>query len=360
MPVDINPQFAVGPVTECHLACQNGGYCTNISADERTTLEIFSGGHMIDHCICPPGYSGLTCENVVEQCHDLKCHNGAPCSFKNGQYLCDCSEADAISRFAGAMCRDPATSYCGQGGIHNRGFCTNGGLCKANLSLDSSALLGNDYAINDGCHCPPEFEGPHCEFLKGRVLSPSKNQQEEVALKTPSDNAIAPQTPTINGLKAKEIMTPLLSTQNASTPTEATGVFPAVGIFVGIAMFVFGVAIMAQHRRRSRKDRVRRDMLDRESYRDETPIRVRIMGELEGLESGGDRYFDDEDLGSVSECSLEEIELEDDPVADNFREYFQQTRVGDNGTYFGNTPDFMNIIGPLVNRQQQQRSGADE
>jgi hypothetical protein len=55
------------------------------------------------------------------------------CELKGGDYVCDCSEADALSDFAGSMCRNPKTTYCGSGEIVNRSFCTNGGLCLENL-----------------------------------------------------------------------------------------------------------------------------------------------------------------------------------------------------------------------------------
>lgn len=136
MTIDINPLFAVGPpVPKCQLTCQNGGYCSYISSDERKLVETFASGGMIEHCVCPPGYSGLACENVAYH---------APCTFSDGRYVCDCKEADDVSSFAGAMCREPSTTYCGQGDIQKRGFCTNGGICKGNLSVDDDGLQVNN------------------------------------------------------------------------------------------------------------------------------------------------------------------------------------------------------------------------
>ncbi|KAL7542402.1 hypothetical protein ACHAXR_013405 [Thalassiosira sp. AJA248-18] len=348
MPIEINPQFAVGPVPECQLNCQHGGYCTFISTDEGTLLNTFTSGGLIEHCVCPPGYSGLACESIVEQCHDMKCHNGSPCSLMNGQYVCDCSEFDAVSSFAGAMCREPATTYCGQGDIHRRGFCTNGGLCKANLSVDSGDLTHKDYSTHKGCHCAPEFEGEHCEYLKG--MTPNALS---VHLKTSTDK-VAPTSPNKDGVDVKAVLPPILAVQDSSNiPTQNTDILVNVGIFVGIAMSIFGIAILAKHQRRVRRNRSDRFMLDRVGYVDETPIRVRIMGELESLENG---YDDDEDLHSISECSLEEIEFEDNSVAnssveDNYREYLQNIRDGGFATYFDNTPDFTNVIGPPLEPQ---------
>ena len=129
-------ELPIGPATPCQLACQNGGYCSQKISNGP---EIFASGGMLETCMCPPGFSGLTCENIVEQCQDsLKCHNGAPCSFIEGKYVCDCSRADAVSAFAGAMCRRPATSYCGHEDLQNRSFCTNGGLCVENMKATHS------------------------------------------------------------------------------------------------------------------------------------------------------------------------------------------------------------------------------
>jgi hypothetical protein len=123
-------------IPTCQLTCLNGGYCEYISSDEFTLFDIFARGGLIQNCICLPGYTGISCESKVEQCSvDMKCHNGVPCALneKTGQQYCDCSVADAISTFAGKMCREPATSYCGQGDIKNRSFCTNGGICQSNI-----------------------------------------------------------------------------------------------------------------------------------------------------------------------------------------------------------------------------------
>jgi hypothetical protein len=86
----------------------------------------------------------------VEECQlpKLTCHNGVPCSLNvdgewDGHYVCDCAVADAMSKFAGSMCRNPATTYCGEGEITNRSFCTNGGICWENLM--EGQVDGNAY-----------------------------------------------------------------------------------------------------------------------------------------------------------------------------------------------------------------------
>lgn len=301
MTIDTDPKFSVGSIPECQLACQNDGYCTYISTDEGTLIEIFSSGGMIEHCVCPPGFSGLACENVAEQCNYLKCQNGAPCTLKDGQYICDCDAAEGVSRFAGSMCREPATSYCGAGVLQNRSFCTNGGLCLGNILHQSSK-----YSTHSGCRCPPEFEGPHCEYLKG--MSPDAAEEPHLT----SSYAAVPMA--------------------ASIKSSGNGVFAYVGIFVAAAMSIFGLVVMAQYRKRSRRHR---DIVD--DHVDQTPIRVRIFSDDENLESmleDGDRYVDKVDLYSIAECSLEEIELDDNSIASKYRDYLQGIRDGGYETYF--------------------------
>lgn len=242
-----------------------------------------------------------------------------------------------MSTFAGDMCREPATSYCGQGSLQNRGFCTNGGLCRTNLSAQTG-----EYSTHSGCHCPPEFEGPHCEYLKGMTPITFKELHLKVAHATPTNDVV----------KAETVMTPITPAKgNESMTPQNSGLFANFAIFLGIAMSVFGVAFLANRQRRSRRNISL--VLDRHSYKDETPIRVRIMGELESLEMAiDDGHVDDDDVHSISECSLEEIEFEDNDVATNYREYLQNIRDGGFETYFEEEPDFTNIIGPLANREQ--------
>lgn len=136
-------------IPACQLNCLNGGYCDYISSDESTLIDTFARGGLIQRCICLPGFGGISCENKVEQCStELKCQNGVPCALdeKTGKHYCDCSYADLISLFAGKMCREPATSYCGQGDIKNRSFCTHGGLCQSNINRGVYFDMSNKYS----------------------------------------------------------------------------------------------------------------------------------------------------------------------------------------------------------------------
>lgn len=65
--------------------------------------------------------------------------------------MCDCTQATGsfeLEKFAGVYCEHKATAYCKRQSF----FCTNGGECR-------------DY--DDGCKCPPNYEGHYCQFVKG-------------------------------------------------------------------------------------------------------------------------------------------------------------------------------------------------
>ena len=137
---------------ECSLKCLNGGYCA-INQETSANHNLLDG-QLREMCICPKGYTGLSCLqpiNSMEKCHVHKginyCLNGGHCRqvFKNGgigflnqevemdesnideiDWRCDCVQANGASQFAGDMCRRPHTEYCDHEG---KTFCTNGGTC---------------------------------------------------------------------------------------------------------------------------------------------------------------------------------------------------------------------------------------
>jgi len=157
-------------------------------------------GSLHQICICPIGYSGLTCSELshnLEPCHHYEdnhvCRNGGVCRPDNFAYelgdtvewRCDCNYADDVNSFAGAMCRDPATEYCSKDGSK---YCTNGGSCVNNI------IHAHDYEGSDNCICPPEFKGPHCEFLAALVNKHSGPQFGALDVGLSIGNKIRPET----------------------------------------------------------------------------------------------------------------------------------------------------------------------
>ena len=176
---------------------------------------------------------------------------------------------------------------------------------------------------------------------------------EELHSKTSTEGYVLLASPAKEGIQVKTVMTPTVPGQDYDSIPQQSGVFTNVGIAVGTAMSAFVVALLAQRIKRARRNKFEREMLDRACYQDETPIRVRVMGELEGVENNDIGYVDDDDLHSISECSLEEIELGDNADANNYREYLQNVNDGGYDSYFEDATDFTNIIGSLVSGEIQ-------
>mmetsp|Transcript_23479 Transcript_23479/g.43427 ORF Transcript_23479/g.43427 Transcript_23479/m.43427 type:complete len:273 (-) Transcript_23479:164-982(-) len=166
----------------CDLSCENGGYCTPVTGDGAELSNRAAAGYLLEKCVCRPGYGGTACEQIIDECsvvvddngveRQRTCHSGVPCKRSTGiddgseaRYECDCGAAEAVSRFAYEMCRRPATEYCGLfDSAQSNSFCTNGGSCASNLGIQ---IEDKGPFEHEGCVCPPEFHGPHCEYLVG-------------------------------------------------------------------------------------------------------------------------------------------------------------------------------------------------
>lgn len=84
-----------------------------------------------EHCVCPTGYSGLSCEVPTQLCPDgiHVCFHGSVCVYEEEKYKCDCDETDT----AGLFCQHKATVECNNGGVEfcvNSGECTDDGKCR--------------------------------------------------------------------------------------------------------------------------------------------------------------------------------------------------------------------------------------
>jgi hypothetical protein len=120
-------------------------------------------------CSCDPEWVGADCSVPIEICDDgdRVCYNGSECLRNNVvddatgkyKYHCDCSKAYGVSAFAGHQCEHAATQVCEVGTPSSSyAFCTNGGQCRSFVF---------DGADHTGCRCAEDFEGVHCQYLKG-------------------------------------------------------------------------------------------------------------------------------------------------------------------------------------------------
>ena len=91
-----------------------------------------------EHCTCPVGYTGLTCDVEVKTCGkgEHLCLHGSTCVAKGDKFSCDCDAAfTGLHKFGGEYCQHKSTEICtpdGKPGIgkNNFAFCVNNGKCK--------------------------------------------------------------------------------------------------------------------------------------------------------------------------------------------------------------------------------------
>jgi hypothetical protein len=78
-----------------------------------------------------------------------------------------------ISQYAGHECEYSSTAICPQ----TSGFCTNGGVCGSYVYHRH---------VYHGCHCPIDFAGAHCQYLK--ALVDIRNMNGEALMPDIGDN----------------------------------------------------------------------------------------------------------------------------------------------------------------------------
>uniref|UniRef100_A0A3B4ZWR4 Protein jagged-2-like n=1 Tax=Stegastes partitus TaxID=144197 RepID=A0A3B4ZWR4_9TELE len=123
--------------------------------DECASSPCAQGGTCIDmengfECLCPPQWTGKTCQIDVNECAGKPCLNAYSCKNLIGGYHCACFRG-----WVGQNCDINMNSCHGQ--------CQNGGTCKE---------VSRGYQ----CVCQPGFVGRHCEVQRNRCSSgPCKN-----------------------------------------------------------------------------------------------------------------------------------------------------------------------------------------
>mmetsp|Transcript_19296 Transcript_19296/g.33068 ORF Transcript_19296/g.33068 Transcript_19296/m.33068 type:complete len:256 (-) Transcript_19296:5-772(-) len=149
-----------------------------------TAASCHHGNCLGGECQCLPLFTGPDCSVPFEVCPDgdRQCFNGSECERNNERnpttgkygYRCNCDKAFGVSSYAGIQCEFSATSICEHGRTKsNYAFCTNGGQCTKTI------LPGQHHP---GCTCPEDFEGEHCQYLKGTA------PPQDLAPTTPNNN----------------------------------------------------------------------------------------------------------------------------------------------------------------------------
>ncbi|XP_015198784.2 milk fat globule EGF and factor V/VIII domain containing b isoform X2 [Lepisosteus oculatus] len=102
----------------CHPnPCHNDAICEVITHSRR--------GDMFSEyiCKCPPGYSGVHCQNNVNECSSQPCKNGGTCQDLDGDYSCKCP-----SPYVGKYCQLRCISMLGMEG---------GGIAESQIMASS-------------------------------------------------------------------------------------------------------------------------------------------------------------------------------------------------------------------------------
>ncbi|KAJ1171830.1 hypothetical protein NDU88_003688 [Pleurodeles waltl] len=144
-------------INECLSSpCLAGGECVELSRSERygRIPELppefkyqRAAGYV---CHCRPGFTGIHCEEDVNECDTRPCQHGGTCENLPGSYTCHCPvEGQEGIFYGGSNCTDILVG-CTQD------KCKNSGVCFPHLQHGEHGYT---------CRCIPGYTGPNCETM---------------------------------------------------------------------------------------------------------------------------------------------------------------------------------------------------
>ncbi|XP_078500152.1 protein crumbs homolog 1 [Lissotriton helveticus] len=142
-------------INEClSNPCLAGGECVELSRAESSgrTPELppeFKYQRAAGYaCRCRPGFTGIHCEEDINECDIRPCQHGGKCENLSGSYTCHCpAEGQEGIFYGGSNCTDILL-----GCTHHK--CQNGGACFPQLQNGEH---------NYTCRCIPGYTGSNCE-----------------------------------------------------------------------------------------------------------------------------------------------------------------------------------------------------
>ena len=110
--------------------CQNGASCLNMIGSYQ--------------CLCATGYTGAQCQTIIDNCASLPCANGGTCANKVGAFTCTCATG-----YTGAQCQS-VVNYC------------TGNLCQSGTCINGTGSYT--------CSCNPGSTGTYCNISSFQEL----------------------------------------------------------------------------------------------------------------------------------------------------------------------------------------------
>jgi hypothetical protein len=135
--------------------------------------------------VCPSGYTGPLCTEIVNQCNQNPCLNGATCYPQLNGYTCLCATG-----WTGLQC-DIRIDFCYSTPCKNNGQCTSlinawsctclypftsfdcsyNSACDANPCFNQALCVTKSASPFFTCTCPPGYSGTRCELRNNPCAS---------------------------------------------------------------------------------------------------------------------------------------------------------------------------------------------